>query len=99
MKTNVLRSLTLIPVSAFALSIAACDVDKVEDGELPEVKIEGETKLPKYEVEGPDVTVEKEKVEIEVPKVKIDLPEEEDNEQPATEPDAEPAPDADGDSE
>jgi hypothetical protein len=67
--------------------LVACDVDKTEDGELPDVKVQvdGEAKLPKYEVHGPEVTVEKKKVEVEVPKVKVDIPEEEENE-PAKDP-------------
>ncbi len=91
MKLNHMKFLRLLPVIAVALPLASCDVDKVEDGELPEVKVEGETKLPKYEVEGPDVTVGKKKVEMDVPTIDIDLPEEEDNEKPATEPAATPA--------
>ena len=82
--------------------MTACDVDKVEDGEMPEVKVEGEAKLPKYDVEGEaklpkydvegsDVEVGKKKVEVEVPTVDVDLPEEEDNETPGTEPNADPA--------
>ncbi|GAA5481497.1 hypothetical protein [Haloferula sargassicola] len=90
MKPNLIHGLSLAAVSAFALTFAACDVDKVEDGELPDVKVEGETKLPKYDVEGPDVKVEKKKVEMEVPTIDVDLPEEEDNEAPATEPNTEP---------
>ena len=70
-----------------ALVLVSCDVDKTEDGELPDVKVEvdGEAKLPKYDVDGPDVTVGKKKVEVEVPTVDVDIPEEEDNE-PANKP-------------
>ena len=57
---------------------------------MPEVKVEGEAKLPKYDVEGPDVEIGKKKVEVEVPTIDVDLPEEEDNERPATEPGTEP---------
>lgn len=80
-----MKSLSLFPIAALAFSLTACDVDKVEDGEMPEVKVEGEAKLPKYEVEGPDVTIEKKTIE--VPTIDIDLPEEEDNKSgtPATE--------------
>lgn len=60
--------------------LASCDVDKVEEGSVPEVKVEvkGDAKLPKYEVDGPDVTVGKKTVEI--PTIDVDIPEEEDNE-------------------
>ena len=90
MKLKLAGPLSLTAVSAFALTLASCDVDKVEDGEMPKVNVE-EGKLPKYDVEGPDVTVEKKKVEMEVPTIDVDLPEEEDNEAPATEPNATPS--------
>ena len=47
------------------MALVSCDVDKTEDGELPDVKVEveGEAKLPKYDVHGPDVTVGKKKVD------------------------------------
>lgn len=83
-----MKSLSLLPAALLAVTLTSCDVDKVEDGEMPEVKVEGEAKLPKYKVEGPDVTVGKKKVEVEVPTIDVDLPEEEDNKNntPATEP-------------
>lgn len=72
------------------MAVVSCDVDKTEDGELPDVKVEveGEAKLPKYDVDGPDVTVGKKKVEVEVPTVDVDIPKEEDNE-PANKPESE----------
>jgi hypothetical protein len=71
------------------MALVSCDVDKTEDGELPDVKVEveGEAKLPKYDVDGPDVTVGKKKVEMEVPTIDVDIPKEEDNE-PARKPDS-----------
>jgi len=83
MKTNFFKLLSGSTVAAIAaLGLAACDVDKTQDGELPEVKVQvdGEAKLPKYDVNGPDVTVGKKKVEMEVPTVDINIPKEEDNE-------------------
>lgn len=94
MKNKFIKPLSIIfPTAALAFSLTACDVDKTQDGELPEVEIKGETKLPEYDVEGPDVSVEKKKVEMEVPTIDIDLPEEEDNEggAPASEPSADPS--------
>ncbi|MES2980869.1 MAG: hypothetical protein V4727_01035 [Verrucomicrobiota bacterium] len=87
-----MKSLSLFPAAMLAFTLTSCDVDKVEDGEMPEVKIEGDAKLPKYDVEGPDVNVGKKKVEVEVPTIDVDLPEEEDNKNntPATEPAVEP---------
>lgn len=90
MKTNSHTTLSIPLVSlaataAMCLGLVSCDVDKTEDGSVPKVKVEGEAKLPKYEVHGPEVTVEKKKVEVEVPKVKVDIPKEEDHE-PARKP-------------
>jgi len=93
MKTYSINALSLLPAAVLAFSLTSCDVDKVEDGKMPEVKVEGEAKLPKYDIEGPDVSVGKKKVEIEVPTIDIDLPEEEDNKSgtPATEPKVDPS--------
>lgn len=85
MKTKSLKHLAALPIAALAFAFVSCDIDKTEEGELPEVKVEGETKLPKYEVEGPDVKVEKK--QIEVPTLDVDLPEEEDKPgEPASDP-------------
>ena len=82
-----MKTITKLPLIALpiAFSLVSCDIDKTEDGELPEVEVKGEAKLPKYKVEGPEVKVEKK--QIEVPTLDIDLPEEEDKPgQPATDP-------------
>ena len=84
---SAMKTITKLPLIALpiAFSLVSCDIDKTEEGELPEVEVKGEIKLPEYEVEGPDVKVEKK--EIEVPTLDIDLPEEEDKPgQPATDP-------------
>ncbi|MGE9269222.1 MAG: hypothetical protein ACQKBU_00330 [Verrucomicrobiales bacterium] len=60
---------------ATAFALCSCDVDKVEDGELPEVEMKGEMKLPDYNVEGPEVETGTKKIEI--PTIDVDLPEEE----------------------
>lgn len=72
------------------LALVSCDVDKKEDGALPKVKmeVEGEAKLPKYEVHGPEVTVGEKKVEMKVPTIDVDVPKEGDNE-PAQKPESE----------
>lgn len=74
----------------YSMLLVSCDVDKKEDGSLPKVKVdvEGEAKLPKYEVRGPEVTVGEKKVEMKVPTIDVDVPKEEENEPaqaPATE--------------
>ncbi|QJE99198.1 hypothetical protein HHL09_05380 [Luteolibacter luteus] len=67
---------------SYTCLLVSCDVDKKEDGELPKVKVdvEGEAKLPKYEVHGPEVTVGEKKVEMKVPTIDVDIPKEEENE-------------------
>lgn len=77
---NVLKSLPLVLAAA---GFVSCDVKKTEDGETPSVKVEvdGEAKLPKYDVDAPSVEVEKKKVEIEVPTIKVTPADEDTNDQ------------------
>ena len=84
-RQTVLHTLMMGTAAYMCSALVSCDVDKTEDGSVPKVKVEGEAKLPKYEVNGPEVTVEKKKVEVEVPKIDIKIPKEEDNE-PAKKP-------------
>lgn len=74
---NILLSL---PVLFAAAAFTSCDVDKVEDGNIPDVKVEvdGEAKVPEYDVDGPDVKIGKK--EVEVPTVEIEMPKDEVNE-------------------
>lgn len=58
---NILKSL---PLFLAAAALSSCDVKKTEDGELPDVSVEGDVKLPKYDVDAPSVEVGKKKVEI-----------------------------------
>lgn len=60
-----------LPLFFAAIGFTACDVKKVENGEMPKVHVEGEVKLPKYDVDAPDVKIEKKKVEVEVPTIKV----------------------------
>ena len=60
----------------FALS--GCNVEKTEEGELPEVKVEGGN-MPKYEVETPEVEVGTKTVEVEVPTATVEMPDDPDN--------------------
>lgn len=57
------------------LGLAACDVEKTENGSMPDVDVNvtaGE--LPEYNVTGPDVDVRMENKTVEVPVVDVDLP-------------------------
>ncbi len=56
-----------------ALSLAACDVEQTEEGEMPEVSVEGGN-LPEYDVDVPDVDVTTEEQTIEVPVIDVDKP-------------------------
>jgi len=54
MKTRKFLSLIVAPLFAFGL--AACDVDQTEEGELPDVDVEG-GQVPEYDVDAADVDV------------------------------------------
>lgn len=62
-------------LSIASLGIAAvfssCNVEQTEEGELPEVEIEGEANLPEYDVDAPSVDVGTETKTIEVPTVDV----------------------------
>lgn len=62
----------------FALS--GCKVEQTEKGELPDVEVKADGgKLPKYEVETPEVEVGSKTVEVEVPTAKVEMPDDPDN--------------------
>ncbi len=70
------KTVSLAVVSAFAFGLAACDVEKKQEGnlDLPKYEVEkkqaGNVKLPEYDVKTPDVAVNKEERKIEVPTIK-----------------------------
>ncbi|UVI39887.1 hypothetical protein [Qipengyuania spongiae] len=53
-----------------SLALAACDVDQTEEGEMPEVNVEGGN-MPEYDVTTPEVEVGTEETTVEVPTVDI----------------------------
>ncbi len=55
------------------LGMAGCDVEKTEEGSLPEVEVKGGN-MPEYDVDAPDVDVGTEEKTITVPDVDIDMP-------------------------
>lgn len=74
------RNLTgVVAIAATALAFSSCDVKKTQEGEMPEVKVEG-GQMPKYDVETPEVKIEEKTIElpdsITVPDVDIVTPEE-----------------------
>ena len=70
MKNEFKYSLKLAPLFFAAAALTACDVQKTEEGEMPEVKVEGEAKLPKYDVDAPEVTTGTKTVEVPTIEVK-----------------------------
>ena len=72
-----MRALTaLLAVASFA-ALAACDVDKTEEGNMPDIDVNATGgDLPEYNVEGPDVNVGTTTETVEVPTVDVDTPEE-----------------------
>ncbi len=68
-----------------ALGLAACDVDQTEEGEMPEVSVEGGN-MPEYDVEPVDVDVETgtETQTVEVPTLDVDVSSDDAEGEPAT---------------
>jgi hypothetical protein len=61
-------SALLAPVLAFG--VAACDVDQTQDGDLPEVDVEG-GQLPEYDVDPADVDVGTDTQRVIVPDIDV----------------------------
>jgi hypothetical protein len=57
----------------FALGLVACDVDQTEEGEMPDVTVEGGN-MPEFDVETADVDIGTKKTTVEVPDVEITMP-------------------------
>ena len=81
MKNYAKHILLSVPVLFTAAALTACDVTKEEDGEMPEVEVKGDVKLPKYDVDAPDVDIKKKKVEVEVPTIEVTPASEDTNDQ------------------
>lgn len=60
--------------STAALGLSACDVEQTEEGELPEVSVEGGN-MPEYDVDAADVTVGVEEETVEVPTLDVEVEE------------------------
>ena len=68
-----MRKFVLAGAVAFAsLSLAACDVDQTEEGEMPEVDVDGGN-MPEFDVEGPEVNVDTGTETVEVPTLDVDV--------------------------
>lgn len=68
MKTRKFLTLAFAPL--FALGLAACDVDQTEEGDLPDVDVEG-GQVPEYDVDAADVDVGTDTTTVVTPDVDI----------------------------
>ncbi len=79
------KLITLLCLAVLVLPLAACSVEQTEEGEMPEVEVEG-GQMPEYDVDAADVEIGTETKEIEVPDVDIEPPDEGEEEQAEEEP-------------
>jgi hypothetical protein len=65
----------LIPgaVLLTTLGMAGCDVEKTEEGSLPDVEVEGGN-MPEYDVDAPEVDVGTKEKTVTVPDVDVTMP-------------------------
>ncbi len=63
----------LLVAPALLLGLTACDVQKTQEGKLPDVEVKG-GQVPKYDVDAGDVDVKTEEKTITVPTLQYDTP-------------------------
>lgn len=61
-----LNKLAIITLSAFAIGLAGCEVQKTQEGKLPDVEVK-DGQIPKYDVIPPDVKVTTDPATVKVP--------------------------------
>lgn len=64
------KLMTLLAAPALAMGLAACDVEQTQEGQLPDVDVQGGS-MPKYDVDAPDVDVNSKPAEVTVPDIDI----------------------------
>lgn len=70
-----MKKITIILAGASCLGLAACDVDKTDNGQMPDVDVNvSGGDLPEYNVTGPDVDVGTENTTVQVPTLDVDVP-------------------------
>ena len=70
-----MKKIIVMLAGASCLGLTACDVDKTENGAMPDVDVNATGgELPEYNVTGPDVNVGMENRTVEVPTVDVDVP-------------------------
>ena len=67
------KFLSLLVAPLFVVGMAACDVEQTEEGDLPDVDVEG-GQVPEYDVDAADVEVGTDTAVVEVPDVDIEDP-------------------------
>ncbi|MEE4153193.1 MAG: hypothetical protein V2I27_03460 [Erythrobacter sp.] len=68
-----MKKLTTALLAATAtFGLAACDVEQTQEGELPEVDVEG-GQAPEYDVDAAELQVEPETETVEVPSLDVDV--------------------------
>lgn len=80
--SNPIKNATILAFAlTSALALTACNVDKTQEGELPDVDVTAEGgQVPEYDVETPEVDVNTETVPVAVPDVDVEMPDEPDTE-------------------
>lgn len=66
-----MNKLDTILLGCALIGLSACDVDQTEEGEMPEVNVEGGN-LPEYDVDAPEVEIGTEERTVEVPTLDIE---------------------------
>lgn len=61
-----LNKLTIVALSALAFGIAGCEVQKTQEGKMPDVEVK-DGQIPKYDVTPPDVNVTSDPTTVTVP--------------------------------
>lgn len=69
MKTRKILALAVAPLFAFGMT--ACDVDQTEEGQAPDVEVEG-GQVPEYDVDAADVDVGADTTTIETPDINVE---------------------------
>lgn len=76
-----LKPLTAAAGFALILPLAACEVTKTEDGEMPDIDVSVDGgNLPEYDVDGPDVDFGMKEVTVKVPDIDVTTPDDPDYE-------------------
>ncbi|GHA75752.1 hypothetical protein [Cognatilysobacter bugurensis] len=74
MNKAILKSAALAFAFGSVLTLSACNVEKTQDGELPDVDVNAQGgELPAYDVETADVDVGTEPATVSVPDVDVDV--------------------------